>query len=91
MDWLKGSLFSYDSGGILPEDIYGYGKSGNRYKLHAGENVQPVGQQQQAAPQVNVSPKIINVLDPSIVGNYMNTDEGEQMIMNVVQKNRSSL
>lgn len=44
---------------------------------------------QQAAPQVNV--RNINVLDPGVVGDYLGTDAGEQLIMNVVQRNRRSL
>lgn len=42
-----------------------------------------------AAPNVNI--KNINVLDPSVVGDYLSTDDGEQMIMNVVQRNQNSL
>ena len=38
-----------------------------------------------------MTPKIINVLDPSIVGDYLGTDEGEQLIMNVMQRNQRSL
>ncbi|NPB14223.1 hypothetical protein G7L43_23245, partial [Shigella sonnei] len=34
---------SYDTGGVLPEDIYGFGKSGQTYKMHEGETVEPVG------------------------------------------------
>lgn len=41
------------------------------------------------APQQ--STKIINVLDPSIVGQYLNTEEGEQLIMNVVHRNQNAI
>ncbi len=37
------------------------------------------------------STKIINVMDPSIVGDYLGTAAGERMIMNVISRNRSSL
>lgn len=50
-------------------------------------NDSPAAPQQQ--PVVNV--KNINVLDPAVVGDYLSTDDGEQMIMNVVQRNKSSL
>ena len=43
----------------------------------------------QPAPQVNV--RNINVLDPSLVGDYLGTDSGEQLIMNVVQRNKRAL
>lgn len=39
----------------------------------------------QKAPEMNA--KIINVLDPSIVGQYMATEEGEKLILNVLSDN----
>jgi len=42
-----------------------------------------------AAPQINV--KNINVLDPTVVGDYLATDAGEQLIMNVVQRNQRAI
>lgn len=35
--------------------------------------------------------RIINVLDPSVVGDYLGTDEGEQLVMNIVQRNQRAL
>jgi hypothetical protein len=32
--------------------------------------------------------RIINVLDPSVVGDYLDTDAGEEIIMNVVRRNQ---
>ena len=43
----------------------------------------------QQAPQLNT--RIVNVLDPAIVGDYMATAEGEEMILNVVQRNKNSI
>jgi len=40
-------------------------------------------------PQVNV--RNINVLDPSVVGDYLATDAGEELIMNVVQRNQRAI
>jgi hypothetical protein len=42
---------------------------------------------------VDVQPniRIINVLDPSIVGNYLATPDGERVIVNVMQKNKGRL
>ena len=37
-------MYSYDTGGTLPEDIYGFGQSGNAYNLHKGETVVPAGE-----------------------------------------------
>lgn len=42
-----------------------------------------------APPVVNV--RNINVLDPAVVGDYLGSDEGEQLIMNVVQRNQRAL
>ena len=42
-----------------------------------------------AEPVVNI--KNVNVLDPSVVGDYLGTDEGERVIMNVVQRNKRAL
>jgi soluble lytic murein transglycosylase-like protein len=36
-----------------------------------------------------VNNKIINVLDPSIVGDYLSTTEGENMIVNIVNRNKA--
>lgn len=47
------------------------------------------GTTQAAPPVVNV--RNINVLDPAIVGDYLGSDEGEQLIMNVVQRNQRAL
>ena len=44
-----------------------------------------------ATVAATITPKIINVLDPSIVGDYLRTDEGEQIVMNIIQRNKSQL
>jgi hypothetical protein len=51
----QNTLLSYDTGGTLPEDIYGFGSSGTRYKLHEGETVQPRGEGGQSSPQINLT------------------------------------
>lgn len=35
--------------------------------------------------------RIVNVLDPSIVGDYLGTDSGERLIVNVMQRNRRAI
>jgi len=42
-----------------------------------------------APPQLNI--KNINVLDPAIVGDYLSTDDGERIVMNIMQRNKRSL
>ena len=43
----------------------------------------------QAPPIINL--RNINVLDPGVVGDYLSTDAGEQLVMNIVQRNQSAL
>ena len=38
------------------------------------------------ASNVQVNPKIVNVLDPGIVGQFLNSPEGEAVIVNTIQK-----
>lgn len=42
-----------------------------------------------APPQVNA--RIINVLDPALVGDYLSTPEGEQVLVNVMRRNSDSV
>ena len=42
-----------------------------------------------AAPQS--ATRIVNVLDPSIVGDYLATPAGERLIVNVIRRNRGGL
>lgn len=104
---IQGTNFSgaYDAGGTIPQGKVGLvGEFGpelvegpanvrsRRETAQMFKEGQNGNQQQQAPmapPQVNV--RNINVLDPSVVGDYLATDDGEQMIMNVVQKNQRAI
>jgi hypothetical protein len=37
------------------------------------------------------STRIINVLDPSVVGDYLATPSGERAILNVIRRNRGAI
>lgn len=50
-----------------------------------------VNEGQQSAPNVTVNPRIINVLDPSLVGDYLGTAQGEKAIVNIMQRNKGVL
>lgn len=50
----------------------------------------PNGDSQQTA-QDPMSVKVINVLDPRLVGNYLSTPEGERTILNVIEKNPATV
>ena len=41
-------------------------------------------------PIVNNNNKIVNVLDPSIVGDYLSTQDGENLIINIVNRNQAA-
>lgn len=52
------------------------------------------GQQNQSqndSIQNNTAVKIVNVLDKSVVGDYLKTDEGEKLIVNIIQRNKSAV
>jgi hypothetical protein len=40
-----------------------------------------------AAPPNQTNVKIVNVIDPSVVHDYMSSSQGERVILNVLQKN----
>ncbi|WP_247651073.1 phage tail tape measure protein [Roseovarius autotrophicus] len=42
-------------------------------------------------PAQDLSTRIINVLDPSVVGDYLATPSGERAILNVIRRNRNAL
>jgi hypothetical protein len=44
-----------------------------------------------AAPAASMSTRIINVLDPSVVGDYLATPSGERAILNVIRRNRGAM
>jgi len=44
-----------------------------------------------AGSAAQMSTRIINVLDPSVVGDYLATPMGERVILNVIRRNRSAL
>jgi hypothetical protein len=39
----------------------------------------------------SMSTRIINVLDPSVVGDYLATPSGERAILNVIRRNRGAI
>jgi hypothetical protein len=53
-------------------------------------NDKTAGQNQQQ-PQAVPNFKVVNVLDPSIVGDYLDTEHGERLVVNIMNKNRREL
>lgn len=44
-----------------------------------------------ASAPVNFNPRIINVMDPDMIGDYLNTAEGSQVVINHIRKNADSV
>lgn len=99
---INGSQFSgaYDQGGQIPAGKVGIvgeygpelvrGPASVRGRELSSRSYPEGGSQMPAAPpQVNV--RNINVLDPSIVGDWLASDEGEKVITNIMQRNQQSL
>ncbi|YP_009966501.1 tail length tape measure protein [Pseudomonas phage vB_PaeS_PAO1_Ab19] len=67
-----------------PATVTGRVATDRKLRENSGQDSGPA-----PAPVVNV--RNINVLDPAVVGDYLGSDEGEQLIMNVVQRNQRAL
>lgn len=88
---------AYDEGGQIPAGKWGivgeYGPeivNGPANVTSRKDTADLLGSAGSSQPApVNI--KNINVLDPSIVGEYLATDDGERVIMNVMQRNKRSL
>ena len=65
----------------LRKGLRGYASGG--YVASPSSPVMPAAQQ-----TVNLT--AINVLDPSLVGDYLKTDEGEKMVVNIMQRNQGA-
>lgn len=97
-----GGLFGMATGGsILPSGPGSTDSQVVAFKKRPDERVDVLTPGQQAAQKKNEGGsggsgsgaigqnlvKILNVLDPSLVGDFLNTNDGEDLIMNVLRKN----
>ena len=62
---------------------------GGRLGVEAGGATPPAAPAQ-VTPTVSVTPRIVNVLDPALVGDYLATPAGEKAIVNVIRRNRGA-
>ena len=88
-----GSFVVGGTGGVDSQNVAFRASPGERVTVSTPTQVRKgteAASPQASAPTV-VKPKIINVLDPSLVGDYLDTAQGEELIMNIVQRNRRSL
>lgn len=100
---IQGSNFSgaYDQGGQIPAGKFGIvgeygpevvrGPASVTGRVATERMMRETSGESAPAPSPVVNVRNINVLDPTVVGDYLGTDEGEQMIMNVVQRNQAVL
>lgn len=49
------------------------------------------GQDQPSAPQPQTNLRIVNVIDPSLVQDFMSSSGGEQVILNILQRNKQTV
>lgn len=99
---INGANFAgaYDKGGNIPAGKIGLvgeygpelieGPAKVTSRAETAKMLKGGGEGAPAAPPV-VNVRNINVLDPAVVGDYLGSDEGEQLIMNVVQRNQRAL
>lgn len=99
---ISGANFAgaYDKGGNIPAGKIGLvgeygpelieGPAKVTSRAETAKMFQGGGESAPAAPPT-VNVRNINVLDPSVVGDYLGSDDGEQLIMNVVQRNQRAL
>lgn len=101
---LNGSNFSgaYDKGGNIPAGKIGlvgeYGPefvegpasvTSRKKTAQLLEGAAQGGEGQAPAPQTNI--RIINAFDTSVVGDYLGSDAGEELVMNAVRKNQDTV
>lgn len=87
---IQGTQLSFEGGGFTgygPRSGGIDGKGGFPAIVHPNETIIDHTKGQQAGANI----RVVNVLDPSVVGDYLGTDAGEELIMNVVSRNRGSM
>lgn len=104
MSQINGSQFAgaYDKGGQIPAGKIGlvgeYGPelvrgpaaiTGREATMRAFRQGDQGPSVPAAPPQVNI--RQINTFDPGVMGNYLAGDEGEQLILNTISRNRTTI
>jgi len=99
------SAVKFADGGWIPEPVLGRGLTSGRYYSFAERESERVmtkkdisninggsrSQSFEKQPQPVLNARIINVWDRSVVGDFLGTDAGEQIIMNIVKRNQGAL
>lgn len=85
---LASKIFGNFFGGLIPSFDVGtpYVPRDTLAMVHKGERILTADENRDFMKGGDT--KIINVMDPSVVGDYLGTDAGESLIINVMQRNR---
>lgn len=75
----------------LPKFANGGIVSSTNYRANTSNTITSESLQNREKPTLNLNPKIINLLDKSLIGEYLKTDDGEKLVVNIIQKNRTVL
>lgn len=83
---------AYDDGGHIPAGKWGIvgevGPEVVRGPANVTSREDTAKMMGASAEPAQLNIKNINVLDPAIVGDYLATDDGERLVMNVIQRNK---
>ncbi|WP_163836875.1 tape measure protein [Spartinivicinus ruber] len=92
---------AYDKGGHIPAGKFGLvGEYGPEFvngpanvtsRKDTTKMLEQASQKAEATPPPQVNVRVVNAVDPAIVGDFLDTHEGEQLIMNVVRRNQGAL
>jgi tape measure domain-containing protein len=96
---IKGQSFSgaYDTGGYIPGGSVGLvGEIGPELvsgpaNVTSRKDTAAMLGKPAPAPQVNNNIRIVNAFEPSVVGDYIGSDEGEKAILNIVKRNSQTI
>jgi tape measure domain-containing protein len=82
------------SGGIDSQVVAFRGSPGERVSVSTPQQVRKGTATKEDASRngnVTVSPRIINVIDPAMISDYLTTADGEEVILNMMRRNSDSI
>lgn len=103
MGQITGSNFSgaYDKGGDIPAGKIGLvgeygpelvqGPANVTSRKDTMAMIQEAGSGSQPAPAPQTNLRIINTFDNGVIGDYLGSDDGEELIMNAVRRNQTTI
>lgn len=100
--FVNGRVHQFDSGTVVSEPtLFPMSDGAGVMAEKKPEAVMPLERDSQgrlgvisasSSPNVNVSAntKVVNVLDPSMMGEYLSTDDGERLVVNIMKKHKGA-